>query len=114
MYIKNENKKIMKLLGSSNYNNRNVINFLKGEFSKIETLKSSFITSEFDLDMDKLQVNFDGFNYRVTFWGLRMKDPNHYLCEKCKSNVHKDFNNRVDAIKFILFNLGIIRKSELN
>lgn len=96
----------MKLLGSSNYNNKEVINYLKNQFSIIENSNKSFITSQF-FEMDQLDVNFVKNQYRVTFWGLKDKSLNF------KTNVHKDFNNRIDAIKFILWNLGIIRKSEL-
>lgn len=102
----------MKLLGTSNYDNKEVINFLKKEFSQIEYLNSKFITSQF-LETDKLEVRFDGENYTVIFWGLRMNNKNLHLVSELKSNTHKEFNNRVDAIKFILFNLGIIRESEL-
>lgn len=97
----------MKLLGSSNYENKEVINFLKAQFSTIENGSEKFVTSQF-LEMDELNVAIKEGNYRVTFWGLKDKSLNF------KTNVHKDFNNRVDAIKFILAHLGIIRKSELN
>jgi len=96
----------MKLLGSSNYNNKEIINFLKTQFSIIENNNKNFITSQF-LEMEQLEVIMNQNQYRVVLWGLKDKSLNF------KTNVHKDFNNRVDAIKFILFNLGIIRKSEL-
>tara|TARA_R110002072_G_scaffold277963_1_gene439747 strand:- start:1449 stop:1763 length:315 start_codon:yes stop_codon:yes gene_type:complete len=103
----------MKLLKRSNYNNKEVINCLKTNFSILESSKCKFITSEF-LEMDKLEINFDGELYKVALLGLRMKGANYHLVSQLKSDVIKNFNNRVDAIKYILFNLGIIRESELN
>ena len=103
----------MKLLKKSNYKNREVINSLKTNFSILESSKCKFITSEF-LEMDKLEIDFNGEVYKVTFLGLRMKGANYFLLEELKSDVIKNFTNRVDAIKYILFNLGIIRESELN
>ncbi len=97
----------MKLLSTSNYENREVINFLKTQFSIIESCKCSFTTSEF-LEMDRLNVSFDGEVYNVSFENLKHTSLNFStnFCEK--------FDNRVKAIKTILFNLGVISKSELS
>tara|TARA_R110000803_G_scaffold30644_1_gene68979 strand:- start:872 stop:1186 length:315 start_codon:yes stop_codon:yes gene_type:complete len=103
----------MKLLKRSNYNNKEVINSLKTNFSILESSKCKFITSEF-LEMDQIEVSFNGEYYKVALLGLRMKGANYHLVSELKSDVIKNFNNRVDAIKYILFNLGIIRESELN
>ncbi len=102
----------MKLLKTSNYENKEVINFIKTQFSIIESAKCQFCTSEF-LEMDKLQVSFDGATYAVALLGLRRKEKKYHLCDNLKSDVTKDFTSRTDAIKFILYHLGIIKKSEI-
>ena len=99
--------KIMKLLKTSNYDNREVINFIKTQFSTIESSKCSFTTSQF-LEMDSLKVSFDGDIYKVSFENLKDKSLNF------SNNITKTFENRAEAMKTILFNLGIISKSELN
>ena len=97
----------MKLLKTSNYDNREVINFIKTQFSTIESAKCSFTTSQF-LEMDSLKVSFDGDIYKVSFENLKDKSLNF------SNNITKTFENRAEAMKTILFNLGIISRSELN
>tara|TARA_R110001632_G_C11018540_1_gene380087 strand:+ start:68 stop:364 length:297 start_codon:yes stop_codon:yes gene_type:complete len=96
----------MKLLRTSNYENKEVINFLKTQFSIIESAKSSFTTSQF-LEMDRLIISFDGESYKLSFEGL-----NHHSLN-FKSNVTENTDNRVKAIKTVLYRLGIITKIEL-
>ena len=96
----------MKLLKTSNYNNKEVINFLKTQFSIIESAKCKFTTSQF-LEMDSLVVYFNGSTYKVEIEGLKHKSLNF------SSTFEESFDNRVKAIKTILFYLNIISKSEL-
>ena len=97
----------MKLLSTSNYENKEVINFLKTQFSIIESSKCTFETTEF-IEMDRLKVSFDGEVYNVSFENLKHTSLNF------STNFSEKFDNRVKAIKTILFNLGIISKSELD
>ena len=56
--------------------------------------------------MDSLKVSFDGDIYKVSFENLKDKSLNF------SNNITKTFENRAEAMKTILFNLGII--SNLN
>ena len=97
----------MKVLSTSNYNNKEVINFLKSNFSIIESAEASFVTSQF-LEIDSLKVSFKDGVYNVELIGLKDESLNFIT-----NSVNK-FLNRIDAIKYILFNVGIISKRELN
>ena len=97
----------MKVLSTSNYDNKKFINFLKNNFSIMESSESTFTTSQF-FEMDSLKVSLKDGIYIVELIGLKDESLNF------TTNPIKEFLNRADAIKYILFNLGIISKRELN
>ncbi len=104
MYKQN---KIMKLLKSSNYNNKEVINYIKTSFSIMESSNATFHTSEF-IEIGMLKVSKKNDIYTVELSNVKSED----LCSVW-SDV-RQFESRTKAIKFILVNLGIISKKELN
>jgi len=95
----------MKLLKSSNYNNKEVINHLKSSFSILESTQSTFNTSEF-LEIEMVSVFKKDDVYIVELKNIKSND----LCSKWSEK--KQFTNRVKAIKFILLNIGVINKRE--
>jgi len=97
----------MKLLKSSNYNNKEVINFIKSSFSIMESLKCAFQTSQF-LEIEHVKVYKKNDIYIVELTNIQNVTlcSNHSKTEKTKS--------RTKAIKFILLNIGIISKKDFN
>tara|TARA_R110002049_G_scaffold278109_1_gene456731 strand:+ start:252 stop:554 length:303 start_codon:yes stop_codon:yes gene_type:complete len=99
----------MKVLKSSNYDNKEIINHIKTSFSVLESSKSTFHTSEF-LEVEMVSVSLRDGIYKVRLDGIHHKT---YISE-LKTNKFEYFDNRVNAIKYILFYIGIISKEELN
>ena len=97
----------MKTLSSSNYDNKEVINHIKSSFSILESSKSTFSTSEF-LEIEMVSVFKKDDVYVVQLSNIKSK----CLCYKWSEK--KQFTSRTKAIKYILFNIGVINKKELN
>lgn len=97
----------MKVLKSSNYDNKEVINHIKSSFSILESTKSTFNTSEF-LQIEMVKVFKTDDVYNVELYNIKSKD----LCTKWSEK--KQFTSRSKAIKFILLNIGVIDKTEFN
>ena len=97
----------MKLLKSSQYNNKEIINHIKSSFSIMESSNSTFNTSEF-LEIEMLSVFKKNDIYTVELLNIKSKD----LCSEWSEK--KQFKSRLKAIKFILLNIGVISKIEFN
>tara|TARA_R100000544_G_C2200387_1_gene46392 strand:+ start:378 stop:686 length:309 start_codon:yes stop_codon:yes gene_type:complete len=97
----------MKTLSSSNYDNKEVINHIKSSFSILESSKSTFSTSEF-LEIEMVSVFKKDDVYTVELNNIKCPS----LCSEWSEK--KQFTSRTKAIKYILFNIGVINKEELN
>ena len=97
----------MKVLKSSNYDNKEVINHIKSSFSIMESSNSMFQTSEF-LEVEMVTVFKKNDIYTVELSNIKSKD----LCSKWSEK--KQFTSRTKAIKFILLNIGVINKKEFD
>lgn len=103
----NASPTIMKVLKSSYYDNKEVINHIKSSFSIMESSKSTFQTSEF-LEIEMVTVFKKDDVYTVELTNIKSK----CLCYKWSEK--KQFTSRSKAIKFILLNIRVISKNEFN
>jgi len=97
----------MKVLKSSNYNNKEIINFIKSSFSILESSKCTFETSQF-LEIEHVKVFKKNDIYIVELINIKSKD----LCSKWSETIKTE--SRTKAINFILLNIGVISKKEFN
>lgn len=93
----------MKLL-KSNYDNKKTINFLKEEFSKLESTYFPFATTQF-IEVD-IFVSFKSGTYKVSLTPKSFDSNN--LIEINSIAIRSEFENRTEAIKTILKSLKII------
>ena len=95
-------------LQKSNYNNKEVINYLKSSFSIIESagLTTAFTDTQSFIECD-VSVVYKGDRYIVSLTSKGLTDYNTMVCNaKTKA---ESFDTRTEAIKHILKAVKIIK-----